>query len=122
MNQQQRHAEEKSVLAKALFNAAGSLGIKIGELAFILGCDRSTLQRHRRNGSLDPASKSGELSLLLIRVYRDLYALMGGNRVHMQHWLNTENRHLHAMPRQMLTRVEGLTAVLAYLDAMRGKT
>lgn len=122
MNQQQHHLGEKAVLTKAVFNAASSLGLKVGELAQILGCDRSTLQRHRRNGSLDPASKSGELSLLLIRVYRDLFALMGGQRAHMQHWLNTENLHLHAIPREMLARVEGLTAVLAYLDAMRGKT
>ena len=119
--QKQLSADAHAVLTKALFNAAETLAIKRAELAAIVGLDRTTLNRYRNRAGIDPQSKTGELALILIRVYRDLYALFGGNVAQMRHWLNTENTHLNATPRQLLPSVQGLSSVVAYLDAMRGK-
>ena len=66
-------------------------------------------------------SKTGELALLLVRVYRSLFALFGGNLVDMQHFLRTDNRHLDAPPLSLMMQVQGLVRVVEYLDAIRGK-
>lgn len=115
------HADASAVLTKALFNAAEALGIKRGELGAIVGLDRTTLNRYRSRAGIDPHSKTGELALILIRTYRDLYALFGGDLAQMRHWLDTENHHLNAIPRQLLASVQGLSNLVGYLDAMRGK-
>jgi hypothetical protein len=121
MQPKPNQANDNAVLTKALFAAAEDLGLSQAELGGIIGYDRSTLSRRRRAGGIEVASKQGELSLLLIRVYRALYAIMGGNKSHMRHWLSTENLHLQAVPKAMLAKVQGLAAVLEYLDAMRGR-
>jgi hypothetical protein len=115
------NADAPAVLTKALFNAADALDLKRGELAAIVGLDRTTLNRYRSRSGIDPQTKTGELALLLIRVYRDLYALFGGNAAQMRHWLTTENMHLNGVPRSLLASVQGLVSVAGYLDAMRGK-
>lgn len=83
----------------------------------MVGKHRTTIER----SGLDPHTKAGELGLLLIRVYRSLHALYGGDKELMRHWLQQRNRHLGDQPpRQLLERVEGLTRVASYLDALRG--
>lgn len=105
------------VLAKALLNAGKDLGLSQTDISRIVSRDRSTIQR---NG-LDPESASGQLALLLIRCYRSLYALMGGDREQMQHWMHTRNQHLDGVPAERLYAVSGLVHVCDYLDAIRGK-
>ena len=73
------------------------------------------------NYGLRVESKTGELALLLIRVYRSLFALFGGNLADMQHFLRTDNRHLDAPPLALMMQVQGLVRVVEYLDAIRGK-
>ena len=51
--------------------------------------------------AIDPSSKSGELALLLIRAYRALFVLVGGDTVQMRHWLHTHNHHLEGTPAQI---------------------
>lgn len=109
--------EPASVLAEALINAGRYLGMSQAELGEIIGKDRTAISR----GRVDPASKAGELALLLIRCYRALYVLMGGNPEQMRHWMQTENLHTGGIPAEQVKRVQGLTSVLEYLDAMRGK-
>ena len=79
-------AEAPTVLAKAAMNAARGLGLTQSELGEVIGRDRSSLRR-----GLDPASKAGELALLLIRGYRSLFVLVGGEAADMRHWMQTEN-------------------------------
>ena len=105
-----------TVLAKAALNAARSLGLTQTELGTVIGRDRSSLRR-----GLDPATKSGELALLLIRSYRSLYVLVGGEAADMRHWMHTDNRHTGGIPAEQVKTVQGLTRVVEYLDAMRGK-
>lgn len=109
--------DQASVLVEALVNAGKHLGMSQADLGEVIGKDRTAISR----GRIEPASKAGELALLLIRCYRALYVLVGGNPQHMQHWMQTENLHTGGIPAEQVKTVQGLTTVLEYLDAMRGK-
>jgi hypothetical protein len=111
-----RDVDERSLLSKALINAGKILGLSQTDLGQVIGRDRTSIHR-----GIDPQSKSGELALLLIRVYRSLYALVDGDEANIKHWMKTESRHLGGIPADLIKTVEGLTAVVQYLDAMRGK-
>lgn len=114
--QQQPTADPKAVLLKAVLNAGKHLGLSKTEIGKIIGKDRTSLSR-----GIDPGSKSGELALLLIRVYRSLHVLVGGQPEDIKHWINTDNLHTQGVPCEQLQTVQGLTLVLEYLDAIRGK-
>lgn len=112
--------DENKVLIKAFNNSCQALGLSRDEASAILGVDRATLARNKDKG-FDPRSKTGELCLQLVRVYRSLYAIAGGDKAFMNHWLNSDNRALSAKPVSLLANVVGLVRVNMYLDAMRGK-
>jgi hypothetical protein len=38
----------------------------------------------------------------------------------MRHWMHTPNRDIGGVPAEQLGTVQGLVAVVEYLDAMRG--
>lgn len=111
---------ENTVLIKAFNNSCAVLGLSRDEASAILGVDRATLTRNKDKG-FDPGSKTGELCLQLVRVYRSLYAIAGGDQAFMQHWLRSNNRALSARPIALLNSIVGLVHVNMYLDAMRGK-
>jgi DNA-binding XRE family transcriptional regulator len=111
----------KHVLAKALENLKDKLDLSHEDLGQIIGVHRNTLTRMLKKGELIPSSKAGELSLLLIRVYRSLFALNGGNIKAMKHWLTTQNRHIQGTPLETMKTILGLSRVVNYLDALRGK-
>jgi hypothetical protein len=111
------HPESHAVLAKALVTAGRDLGLTQAEIGAVIGRDRTALSR----AAIDPSSKSGELALLLIRAYRALYVLVGGEPAQMRHWWRTPNRHLDGAPVDLIRSVQGLLRVVEYLDAMRGK-
>ena len=108
--------DERAVLLKALLNAGKYLGLSKAEIGKTIGKDRTSLNR-----GIDPESKSGELALLLIRIYRSLHVLVGGQPDDIKHWMKTENLHTQGTPCEQVQTVQGLTLVLEYLDAMRGK-
>lgn len=111
------HPEKSAVLGRSLLAAAEELGVSKAEIGAIIGRDRTTIYR---NG-VDPDSKPGELALMFIRIYRSLYALMGGDRDNMRHFLRTENRGTHGVPVEQLRQIQGMVTVCTYLDAMRGR-
>ena len=109
--------DASATLTKAVLNAAKALGMSQEDLGMIVGRDRTVFHR----GGLDPSSKSGELALLLIRVYRSLFGLVGGETHNLRHWMHTENNHTGGVPAEQVKSVQGLIHVLEYLDAIRGK-
>ncbi len=111
----------QAVLCKALFNTMDHLGLTQAELGRTIGLDRTSITRLKQKGVLNPQSKTGELATYVIRIFRDLYALMGGDEAAIQHWMKTLNRHLNGQPSQLIQQAQGLVQVLGYLDAMRGK-
>ena len=109
--------DAKVTLTKAFLNAGKALGLTQDDLGAVIGRDRTLFRR----GGLDPSSKAGELALLLIRVYRGLYALVGGQADDLKHWMHTENRHTGGTPAEQVKSVAGLVRIVEYLDAIRGK-
>lgn len=110
-----------AVLATALLAAAERLGLRGRELAAVIGTSEATISRLRFSHRLDPKSKEGELALLLLRAYRSLDALVGGDDAKARLWLQAENDHLGGVPADRIRTVEGLVDVVQYLDAMRGR-
>ncbi len=113
-------ADTRGVLTKALLRAAGLLDIPPAALARVLGISEASVSR-LANGtrSIAPDSKEGELALLLVRVYRSLDALVGGDNAQRQAWMHGANRALNGTPSELIRSAEGLVAVASYLDGMR---
>lgn len=112
--------DPRAVLTKALLRAASLLDISPAALARVLGISEASVSR-LTNGtrSIAPDSKEGELALLLVRVYRSLDALVGGDDAQRRAWMRGANRELNGTPAELIRSAEGLVVVAAYLDGMR---
>jgi uncharacterized protein (DUF2384 family) len=113
---------DAALVTHAFIEAGRELGMTLGQLAKVIGVSESAMKNYSR-GSADISSpKDQELSLGFIRVYRALFAVLGGNREQMQHWMHTPNRHLNQQtPAALATTYQGLAELNVYLDAMRGR-
>jgi transcriptional regulator with XRE-family HTH domain len=109
-----------TVLGKATARASSALGLSGKALAQVLGFSEPTISRILNNDrGINPDSKEGELSLLLVRVFRSLDALVGGDDVKRRLWISTQNTALNGVPAELIRTAEGLVRTLAYLDGMR---
>lgn len=108
------------VLMKAFNNACETLNVSHCDKSKMLGVNASTLTRNANKG-FSPDSKTGELQLHFVRLYRSLFAMAGGDVEFMRHWFATENTALNGSPATLCLKIEGLFRVNQYLDAMRGK-
>jgi transcriptional regulator with XRE-family HTH domain len=114
--------EESAVLSKAFLRASERLGRAQKDQAQILGLSAASLSRLARGKRrIDVDGKEGELALLLVRLYRSLDALTGGDDSKSGEWLRAENHHLGGKPSELIRSVQGLVHVVEYLDAMRGR-
>ena len=104
------------LVLQAVLRAADELELSRAALARVLGKDRSTLNRAK---GIDPSSKTGELALLFIRLFRSLSVLVGHDRLQLRHWFHTANRHTGGVPAEQVQSAEGLVQIVQYLDAMR---
>ncbi|HSS07823.1 MAG TPA: antitoxin Xre/MbcA/ParS toxin-binding domain-containing protein, partial [Rhodanobacteraceae bacterium] len=111
------------VLTQATLRAADLLEIPQRTLADIIGVSASTISRAANGGApVDPASKSGELAKLWVRVFRSLDAIVGSNDVAARARLNSANAAFGGeKPVDRLRSAEGLIQVLQYLDSARGR-
>lgn len=113
----------KLVLTKALITMAAILQLSQKDLSEIIGLSTATFSRifKSSNAFINPETKEGQLALLLLRFYRSLDALFGGNPNQCRLWLRSHNKHLNGIPIDLIKSIEGLVFVIQYLDAMRGK-
>jgi hypothetical protein len=121
----EQHPEPAAVLTKAVMRAADLLQLNQEELADILHTSAASVSRVF-NGSRTiapdgPKGKEGELALLFLRIFRSLDTVVGGDEHKARSWLRAQNRHLGAVPIELMTTITGLVNVADYLDAMRGK-
>lgn len=114
-------AEPGRVVAKAAFNAARELGLTQRELAQTLGVSEATVSR-MKDGGYALEGKPLELALCLIRVFRSLDAIAGGDAATVKGWMAAENRDLGGVPRAQVITATGLIETLNYLDAARAPT
>ncbi len=111
--------EEGVVLTKAVLRVAKALDLSQRNLARILGVSEATVSRFLTSAHLLPTRKEGELALLLVRIFRGLDALVGGDERKIRTWFHSHNLHLGGVPAERVQTVEGLVDVATYLDAMR---
>lgn len=110
-----------NVLAKALFKAAEQLGLNQTDIGDVLGLHRTAVSKLKARQYLDPNSKEGELALLLIRLARSLFALMGADTQWIRHFMTSPNQVTGGVPKQQIKTIQGLVSVLQFTDAIRGK-
>ncbi len=114
--------ERDRILTGALLRAADILKLSQADLAEILGESEATISRTAQGRrAISENSKPGELAVMLLRIFRNLDSIVGGKEVAVRHWFRTENGHLGGTPAFLVKRVEGLSNVCSYLDALRGK-
>lgn len=108
------------VVTKAVMAAAGRLGLNAASTAAVLGVSAPTVSRMKRQDfTLEPGSKPFELAVLLIRVFRSLDAITGGDDDVSRQWMRSPNMALSAVPAEKIATITGLVDVLSYLDARR---
>jgi hypothetical protein len=117
---QSRTPAAGEVLTRSARRAAELLDLTQKDLARVIGLSPATISRLPQR-PLDPATKEGELTILFIRMFRSLDALVGGDVGAARNWLHAENSHLAGVPARLIQTVTGLVDVVEYLDAMRGK-
>jgi hypothetical protein len=116
-------AERSAVVSKAVVRSAEALGLRNAELARVLGVSEPTASRLRAGAyALEPGSKPYELALLLVRLFRGLDAMTGGEAAALRSWMAAANRALGGWaPRDSVQTVTGLVAAVDYVDAARAR-
>ena len=112
--------ERAAVLGKALVRAAALLDLSGARLAAAIGVSESSVSRLvHGTRSLEPGTKEAELAALVVRCFRSLDALVGGDDAQRRAWMASYNRALGGVPRDLVTTAQGLVTTVAYLDRMR---
>jgi hypothetical protein len=115
-------AERSTVVSKAVARAADLLGLTNAVLARTIGVSEATASRLRAGlYALEPGTKPYELSLLLVRLYRGLDAVVGGDAASLRSWMTTANRALGGVPRELVQTATGLVTAVDYVDAARAR-
>lgn len=111
-----------AVVTKATVRTARLLGLNNATLAIVIGLSEATVSR-MASGSylLDPKNKSYELSLLLIRLFRSLDAMVGGEEGPMQSWMKSNNLVLSGIPAEKIQTITGLVDAVNYVDTSRAR-
>ena len=111
---------EATIVTKALLHASNNLKLTNTALGAIVGLSDATISRMKKGAYvLSTSEKSYELSVLFVRMYRSLTAIVGGDDSVARSWLENHNTALHAKPMQRIQSVSGLVDVINYLDARR---
>lgn len=109
-----------TVLTKAALRAAERLGLSGRQLAEIVGVSEATISRWKRHETvLEAGSKPFQLAALLVRAFRSLDAITGGDEQVARSWITAPNTALAARPIERMVTVQGLVDVTTYLDARR---
>jgi len=112
--------QENVVVTKAVINAADRLGLSARALGAVIGLSEASVSRMKRlDHVLDRGTKSFELALLFIRLFRSLDAITGGDEMVARQWLRNANSAIGGVPTEKILTISGLADVLAYLDARR---
>lgn len=120
LHEQALAPDRGTVLTKAAMRAGARLGLSGRVLAAILGTSEAQISRFRRGeAALAENAKSFELAAMLVRVFRSLDAMTGGDEAMARAWMQAPNLALDARPIDLVTRIQGLADVVAYLDARR---
>jgi hypothetical protein len=119
-NQPRPAPANEAVATKAVLRAADRLGLSNKALGHVIGLSEATVSRMSSGAyTLSAGDKPFELAMLLVRVFRALDAITGGDEAVAATWMRRENLALGATPLSLIQSVSGLVHVLGYLDASR---
>lgn len=111
---------EEAIVTTALARASGKLGLPNRIIGATIGLSEPTVSRLKKgNYTLKRHDKEFELSVLFLRMYRSLTAIVGGDDSVATAWLKNYNTALGAKPVERIQTVAGLMHVITYLDARR---
>jgi hypothetical protein len=111
---------DSTIVTKAVTRAADKLGLSNKVLARVIGVSEASVSRMKKGEyPLEPNQKPFELAVLLVRLYRSLDAVVGGDDAVARAWLGNENTALNATPLELIQSISGLANVIQYLDARR---
>ncbi|MEM8632105.1 MAG: antitoxin Xre/MbcA/ParS toxin-binding domain-containing protein [Pseudomonadota bacterium] len=106
------------LIGKAVIRAGQFLGLKQAEVAQIIGLSAPQVSKIK-DGKAPVTGKAAELSLYLIRVFRSLDAITGGDSAVVKAWMRNDNDAVGEPPARALQTAAGLVGVMTYLDAAR---
>lgn len=112
-------SKQNIVLTKAVINLSNKYSLNCNDISEILGLSESEvflLNQGKR--FIYPNTKEEELAILLIRLFTNLNALLGGNQNKARKWLNNNNEYFLESPLTHIKSLSGLVNVVNYLDAM----
>lgn len=108
--------DQAFVLGQAVRRAAEGLGMSVWALATTLGLDESCAADIASGArGIDPASPEGKSSLMLVKVFEALEAIVGGETARRT-WMSTSHAALRGMPSLLVLTPQGLDRVLRYLE------
>ena len=111
---------QQAVLTTAIVRAADFLGLSSGDLARVLGLSPASVTRMRQGSfQLDRDSKAFELAQLLVRLFRSLDSIVGGDGDSLRSWMVSANTALGHKPVELIRTVRGLVATVDYVDSRR---
>ena len=109
-------AERSAVVSKTVARAAALLGLTNAALARTVGVSEATGSRLRSGRcALEPGSKPYELALLLVRLFRALDAVVGGDAVSLRSCAVAANHAQGGVPRDLVQTATGRVTTLDYL-------
>jgi hypothetical protein len=109
-----------AVVTKAALRAMAQLEMTHKVFAKVVGLSEATVSRMRSGEyELRADEKPFELALLLVRLYRSLDAIVGGDDAVARAWLKNTNTALKGEPLELIQTISGLMDVIQYLDARR---
>jgi hypothetical protein len=115
---------EREVLRKALLKACQILEITSQEFADLIGIRGASYSRFIGNAQdeyfIDPNSKTGEIAIMFLKIYKSLFALLGGDAKSCSIWLRSMNKSLGYIPIKLMSSVQGMANVLYYLERIKG--
>ena len=115
-----RSSTEAAVVTRAVLRAGSRLGLTNRAIGRIIGVSEATVSRMGSGDYvLALGDKSFELAILLVRLFRSLDAIVGGDEATARSWLRSENTALGSQPIEKIQTISGLVDVIAYLDARR---
>ncbi len=113
-------SDRGQVLTRAALRAAERLGLSARQFARITGLSEPSVSRLKKGASgIEEGSKAWELAALLVRLFRSLDAITGGDEAVARSWMSARNEALGAVPVEKITSVQGIVDVCAYLDSRR---
>ena len=111
---------QQKVLTTATVRASDFLGLSSGDLSRVLGISPASVTRMRQGSfHLDRDSKAFELAQLLVRLFRSLDSIVGGDAESLRSWMVSGNSALGHRPLDLIRSVRGLVATVDYVDSRR---